>query len=117
VFDTGVIEVRDGTCLVAAGIFDNGQESISGIMNFYNHGYKRYSPGKFLMLQKILYARKQGKRWYYPGYIVYGYPKFDYKLFADEKAAEVYVAEANEWHRYSRGFMEMLANRNTDTLQ
>lgn len=98
-FDTRVIEVRDGSTLIAVGIFDNGNRSIAGIMNFYHPDYRKQSLGKLLMLLKINYARQQQKDYYYPGYIVSGYPKFDYKLFACEAATEVYDDNANgdEW--------------------
>ena len=82
VFDTYIVEVRDKNRLVAAGIFDNGSQSIAGIMNFYDPAYRKHSLGKFLMLMKINHARQQQKMYYYPGYLVKDYPKFDYKLFA-----------------------------------
>lgn len=82
VFDTDIIEIRDNNTLVAAGIFDKGNQSIAGIINFYHPDYKKYSLGKYLMLLKINHAKTLGKTWYYPGYIIYGNPKFDYKLFA-----------------------------------
>ncbi|MBN8790349.1 MAG: hypothetical protein J0I84_24975, partial [Terrimonas sp.] len=40
-FETNVIEIRDGGKLIAAGIFDNGDNSIAGIMNFYDPSYKK----------------------------------------------------------------------------
>ncbi|WP_338875718.1 arginine-tRNA-protein transferase [Spirosoma sp. SC4-14] len=97
VFDTYVVEVRDGALLIAAGIFDNGTHSIAGIMNFYHPAYRKYSLGKFLMLQKINHARHQQKIYYYPGYLVHNYPKFDYKLFPCEAATEVYDAHSGIW--------------------
>ena len=106
VYDTVVIEVRDRGRLIAAGIFDKGRQSIAGILNFYHPAYKKYSLGKYLMLLKIEYAHAEGKQWYYPGYIVQGYPKFDYKLFADKNAAELYIPEQNMWCRYAEGLME-----------
>ncbi len=39
-YETQLIEIRDAGRLVAAGIFDNGENSIAGIMNFYDPGYK-----------------------------------------------------------------------------
>lgn len=96
-FDTYVVEVRDGDLLIAAGIFDNGTQSIAGIMNFYHPAYRKHSLGKFLMLQKINYARHEQKTYYYPGYLVHNYPKFDYKLFPCEGATEVYDAHTGTW--------------------
>lgn len=104
VYDSFMIEIRDKELLVAAGIFDAGQNSIAGILNFYHPKYKKFSLGKYLMLLKIEYALTQGKQWYYPGYIVEGYPKFDYKLFVDKTAAEIFIPEQNKWCRYDSRF-------------
>lgn len=101
IFDTYVIEIRDRGQLIAAGIFDNGNESIAGIMNFYHPDYRKQSLGKYLMLLKIQYAQQQQKTYYYPGYLIGHYPKFDYKLFACEAATEVYDALKGDWLPFS----------------
>ncbi len=109
VFDSSVIEIRDGNKLIAAGIFDQGAESIAGIMNFYDPAYRQYSPGKYLMMVKANLAKNEGKKWYYPGYIVHGIPKFDYKLFIDKSLAEVYLPFANKWVPYDAAFADQYA--------
>src|SRR5204863_6789315 len=81
IYDSYLVEIRDNGKLIAAGIFDNGEKTIAGIMNFFHPAYKKYSLGKYLMLLKIDHAIEMGKLWYYPGYIARGYLKFDYKLF------------------------------------
>lgn len=101
VFDTCVIEVRDENTLIAAGIFDNGDRSIAGIMNFYHPAYRKQSLGKYLMLLKMQYAQQQEKDYYYPGYIVWGFPKFDYKLFACEAATELFDDSSGRWLPFS----------------
>ena len=101
VFDTHIVEVRDGARLVAAGIFDRGHETIAGIVNFHDPAYARHSPGKYLMLLKLEYARQQGLPYYYPGYLAYGYPKFDYKLFACAAATEALDVLTGEWRPFS----------------
>lgn len=101
VFETNIIELRDKNKLIAAGIFDNGANSIAGIMNFYDPAYKKFSLGKYLILLKIQYAMQKGMHWYYPGYIVHGYPSFDYKLFVGEENSEIYIPDTNKWHKYS----------------
>ncbi len=101
VFETYVIEIRDKDRLIAAGIFDNGSRTIAGIMNFYHPDYRKYSLGKYLMLLKINYAQAQGKTHYYPGYLVGGYPKFDYKLFPCEAATELFDSISEVWHPFS----------------
>lgn len=107
-FHTYVIEVRDEEKLIAAGIFDEGQRSIAGIMNFYHPDYHRQSLGKYLMLLKIKYAQQHQKIWYYPGYLVGHYSKFDYKLFACREATEVYDAINGQWLLFSWETTKML---------
>ena len=109
IFDTYMVEIRDGSQLIAAGVFDNGVESIAGIMNFYHPEYSKYSLGKYLILQKIDYARRQKKVYYYPGYIASNYAKFDYKLFACESATEVFDAREGEWLTFSWETVSSLA--------
>ena len=109
VFDTYMIEIKDGGELISVGIFDKGKRSIAGIMNFYNPLYKKYSLGKYLMLLKIKYAQDKKIKWYYPGYIVPGYPKFDYKLFVDKLAAEIFIPEANAWQLYDQALVNKLS--------
>lgn len=108
VYNSWAIEIRDNGMLIAVGIFDISSTSIAGIMNFYHPAYKKYSLGKYLMLQKIAYAQKQQLQWYYPGYIVYAYPKFDYKLFADKAAAEIYLPEIQQWCLYNADLLDEL---------
>ena len=45
-------------------------------------------------------AMTTGKKWYYPGYIVQGLPKFDYKLFLDKSATEVFLPAEGSWIGY-----------------
>ncbi len=107
-FDTRSVEVRDGGKLIAVGIFDNAGQSIAGIMNFYDPDYHRQSLGKYLMLLKTQYARQRGMAYYYPGYIVGNYPKFDYKLFTCEAATEVFDEPCVRWLPFSWETVKML---------
>ncbi len=109
-FDTYSVEVRDGTKLIAVGIFDNAGQSIAGIVNFYDPDYHRQSLGKYLMLLKTEYARQRGLTYYYPGYIVGNYPKFDYKLFTCEAATEVFDEPCVRWLPFSWETVKMLEN-------
>jgi leucyl-tRNA---protein transferase len=97
VFDTQLVEIRDAARLIAVGVFDVGHHTIAGILNFYDPAYHRQSLGKYLMLLKTEHARRQKLAYYYPGYIVSDYPKFDYKLFACEPATEVFDADRDLW--------------------
>jgi len=100
-FHSNMIEVRDGSNLIAVGYFDQGKNAIAGILNFYHPDYKKYSLGKFLMLQKILYATNNNFLLYYTGYISTAISKFDYKLFPDAGAMEVYLPAAKLWVSYN----------------
>jgi arginyl-tRNA--protein-N-Asp/Glu arginylyltransferase len=101
VFRTEIMEVRDQGQLIAAGILDTGSDSIAGIVNFYDPAYRKHSLGKYLLLLKTEYARHQQKAYYYPGYLVHGDPKFDYKLFACPAATEVFDALNSRWLPFS----------------
>lgn len=101
VFNTHIIEVRDENQLIAAGVFDCGTDSIAGIVNFYDPSYRKFSLGKYLLLLKTEYARQRQLAYYYPGYLVQGYPKFDYKLFACLAATEVFDCRSSHWLPFS----------------
>lgn len=100
-FDSWMIEVRDNDALVAAGFFDLGKIAMSGIINFYHPNYNKFSPGKFLILKKIDYALENDIHYYYTGYISTAIGKFDYKLFPDPAAIEVYLPVERVWIPYS----------------
>lgn len=100
IYDTYVAEVRDNGKLIAAGIFDLGENSIAGIINFYDPTYKKYSPGKFLMLLKYQFCLENNLMYYYPGYYSPVYPVFDYKLFLDKNATEVLIPFVYKWIPY-----------------
>jgi leucyl-tRNA---protein transferase len=100
VFDSYCIEVRDNNTLIALGVFDTGMQSIAGIVNIYDPAYKQYSLGKYLMLLKILACVNNNIAFYYPGYIVKGWPKFDYKLFLGKAFAETFNPENLIWEKY-----------------
>lgn len=114
IYDSHLIEVRDEDRLIAAGIFDNGNSSIAGIMNFYDPAYKGRSPGKFLMLLKINHAIITGKAYYYPGYIAAGFTKFDYKLFPDPAAAEIYDTKKEKWIPFTSSALSASINFGID---
>ncbi|GAB3719544.1 arginine-tRNA-protein transferase [Spirosoma lituiforme] len=109
VFDTYAVEIRDGSTLIAVGIFDNGEQSIAGIMNFYHPAYRKHSLGKYLMLLKIDHAQRHQKTYYYPGYLASKYTKFNYKLFACEAATEVFDAYRDQWYPFAWEIVNVLA--------
>ena len=101
VFDSYMIRIFDQGKLIAVGIFDLGLNSIAGIKNYFHPDYKKYSLGKYLVLIKKQFCEQREIAWYYPGYIVPGYPKFDYKLFLDKSATEIYLPQTDSWVAYT----------------
>lgn len=79
-FDSRHVEVYDNQSLIACGVFDLGETTAQGIVSVFDPAYKKYSLGKYLFLQKILYLKASGYKYFYPGYYVPGYNQFDYKL-------------------------------------
>lgn len=90
IYDTGALIVRDGGKIVSCGIFHRGDSSLASILHFYDPQFSRYSPGKFLILKTLDYCRSEEIEWYYPGYVVQGNPKMDYKLFLGKDSVQYY---------------------------
>lgn len=80
VFDTYEIAVFDKNKLIAVSFFDVGLNSIASILGIYDKTYANFSLGFYTMLAEIDHGCKNSFQYYYPGYIVPGFPKFDYKL-------------------------------------
>lgn len=80
IFNTMEFVVYDGDRLVAASFFDLGKTSIASILGMYDPDYARHSLGYFTMLMEIQFGIENGFDLFYPGYIVPGNPRFDYKL-------------------------------------
>ena len=116
-FDSFVIEMRKGGKLVGAGIFDEGRNSIMGIVNFFDPEFRKYSPGKALMLQKVKWASENGKVHYYPGYIAAGDTRFDYKLFCGKTGAEIYDPITPAWIPFRDGIVDRISNIQKDIIR
>lgn len=89
-YDTKAWLLKEKGRLIAAGVFDAGENSAASILHFYHPEASARSPGRFLMLLTLDWCRRTGRRFYYPGYVVSGYSKMDYKLFLGPEAAQVY---------------------------
>ena len=107
-YESKMIEIRKEEELIAVGFFDCGQKSLAGILNIYSPNYKKCSLGKLLMLLKIDYAIKEGMDFYYTGYFSTSLSKFDYKIFPDARAIEVFLPEENFWIAYESMSKEAL---------
>ncbi len=98
IYNTYEVSVYYGDRLVAASFFDLGQDSIASIMGIYDPAYSKYSLGVFTMLMEIAFAQENHFEYYYPGYVVPGYARFDYKLRIGE--VEYYDLPAGKWLPY-----------------
>ncbi len=96
-FDSREICMYDGARLVACGVFDRGATSAEGIVNFFDPEYKRLSLGKALMLHKLKACKEDGIQWFYPGYVVPGYGRFDYKVEISPLHSQYYDLTEDLW--------------------
>jgi len=79
IYDTKECCIYDGEELIAFSFFDIGDKSSAGILAAYNHSYSNYSLGIYTMLKEMLFSKQNNLEYYYPGYFVPGYHRFDYK--------------------------------------
>ncbi|MFN4084677.1 MAG: hypothetical protein ACK4LB_01970 [Spirosomataceae bacterium] len=100
IFQTYSIRIWEGDKLIGLGFFDEGRQSMAGISCLYHPDYRKYSLGKFMMLQKMIRAKEQGKRFFYPGYCAPGYPVFDYKLDLAPNATFFYKITSQRWNKW-----------------
>jgi len=94
-FDTYEIAVYDADQLVALSYFDLGEQSAASIQGIYHPEYRKHSLGFFTMLAEIELCRANGLQYFYPGYVVPGYDRFDYKLRIGE--VEYFDLGAGSW--------------------
>ena len=78
-FEVAITERRTHK-LVGLSFFDIGENSAASISGIYDPDYQKYSLGFYTMLLEMEYCMQQRMHYYYPGYVVPGYPRFDYKL-------------------------------------
>lgn len=97
IFRTKCISIFDDNKLIAGGYFDVGVEAAASILHFFDPMYSRYSLGKYLILTTIDYLKDQGFQYYYPGYVVEGLSKMNYKLFLGNEQAEYFDPLTISW--------------------
>ncbi|MEM6965703.1 MAG: hypothetical protein AAF573_13125 [Bacteroidota bacterium] len=108
IYDTWETSVYDGDRLVAASFFDLGNNSIASIMGLFHPDYAKYSLGFYTMLLEIDFGKKTGADFYYPGYVVPHYQKFDYKLRIGD--TEYYDPDRRNWFPYADLKLEKLSS-------
>ena len=105
IFNAKSLGIYDGSKIIAMGIFYLGEISCASILHFYDPRYKKYSLGKYLILLTIQYLREKGYLYYYPGYLLNGNPKMDYKLFLGSESAYWYDFDKSGWEKFHPGIL------------
>lgn len=98
-FDTWEVAIYDQDRLIAFSFFDIGQNSVASIQGVYDPEYRKYSLGYFTMLMEIGFCQDNQIQYYYPGYVVPGYNRFDYKLRIGD--VEYYEMVTQQWCSYT----------------
>jgi arginyl-tRNA--protein-N-Asp/Glu arginylyltransferase len=109
IFNTYEVSIYDGDQLIAYSTFDLGQQSLASILGIYHPDYARYSLGFYTMLKEMEFGQENGFRYYYPGYVVPGYPKFNYKLRIGP--VEFFREESHQWLPYDTIDHQQLPNQ------
>jgi arginine-tRNA-protein transferase len=112
IYNTKCISVFDHGQLVAGGYFDIGDRAAASILHFFDPLYKRFSPGKFLMLLTIDYLKLNQFEFYYPGYVVEGNSKMNYKLFLGKETAQYFDPDTATWKYFQES---ILINRSANS--
>ncbi|NRA51390.1 MAG: GNAT family N-acetyltransferase [Phaeodactylibacter sp.] len=99
-FDTRCVKVYHNDVLVAFSVFNLGANSLYSSQGIYDPAWYKYSLGFFTMLEEIVYAQSTGRSYFYPGYVVPGYPMFDYKKRVGE--LELLLIQKDQWVPESR---------------
>jgi arginyl-tRNA--protein-N-Asp/Glu arginylyltransferase len=97
IFNTKYISVFDNERLIAGGYFDVGEKAAASILHFFDPLYKKNSLGKYLILLTLDYLNQSRFEYYYPGYVVEGLSKMDYKLFVGREYAYYFEPETIPW--------------------
>jgi len=100
IYTTKFISVFEGDRLIAGGYFDMGGNSATSILHFFDPLYKDYSLGKYLMLLTVDFLTSAGYEFYYPGYVITGNDKMNYKLFIGKEATYYFAPETISWKRF-----------------
>jgi arginyl-tRNA--protein-N-Asp/Glu arginylyltransferase len=117
IYHTCAIALYDGSRLAGMGIFDLGTNSCASILHFYDPDYARHSLGRYLVLLTVDLLRERGYEWYYPGYVVPGNPKFDYKLFLGKDCAEYFHTGEQSWKPFEDRILDPGKNPPNTTLE
>lgn len=99
-FNTYQINVYDGDKLIGLSYFDIGRNGAASITGIYDPDYSKYSMGIYTMLMEVEFCQQRGMKYYYPGYVVPGYDRFNYKLKLGE--VSYFDLKTRGWHPYKK---------------
>lgn len=105
IYHTKCISVFDGDQLIAGGYFDVGDQAAASILHFFAPSYKKHSLGKYLMLITVDYLKLNHFAYYYPGYVVEGNSKMNYKLFLGKEAAQYFDPATTAWKYFQENIL------------
>lgn len=105
IYNTKCISVFDQDKIIACGYFDVGDKSAASILHFFDPQYKSNSLGKFLILLTIDYLKLNRYEFYYPGYVVEGLSKMNYKLFLGKEVAQYFDPEMETWNDFQESIL------------
>jgi leucyl-tRNA---protein transferase len=97
IYTTKCVSIFDGNKLIAGGYFDVGETASASILHFFDPNYSRYSLGKYLILLTVDHLKQNGHIFYYPGYVIEGLAKMNYKLFLGKNEAQYFDPEEGTW--------------------
>ncbi|MCI5080745.1 MAG: arginine-tRNA-protein transferase [Saprospiraceae bacterium] len=98
IYNTQEVSIYDGNRLIGCSFFDLGADSAASIIGIYDPDYHAHSLGYLTMLLEITFCMERGLAFYYPGYVVPGYQRFDYKLRIGD--VEYFDLKNNGWLPY-----------------
>jgi arginine-tRNA-protein transferase len=101
IFNTWETTIRDKISgkLVAVSYFDLGGTSTASILGIYDPLLNTFSLGYYTMLLEMKFCHERRLEYYYPGYVVPGYQRFDYKLRL--RASEYFDLRSKSWIPYN----------------
>ena len=100
IYQTKCISIYDHDKLIAGGYFDLGNTAGTSILHFFDPEFKSRSLGKYLMLLTMDFLNSAGCTFYYPGYLVSGISKMNYKLFIGKEATQYFDPGSMTWKRF-----------------
>ena len=105
IYNTKCISVFEGDQLIAGGYFDVGEKTAASILHFFDPLYRKNSLGKYLILLTIDYLKLNSYKFYYPGYVVEGNSKMNYKLFLGKEEAQYFDPETIRWKYFQESIL------------